>query len=889
MYELPYGNTQQLNLDWFIKRWKEFYEEWEQTKTEIDGALDEEVQKVEDAMEDLYAARDAAAASATAAAASAASASNDATIAANAATAAAASATLANTKATAAGLSEAAAALSASQAANDATAAATSASQASASASSATDSAQAAATSEQNIESIIEDAIQDATDAAVAEATADAEAAATAAESSASDAADSATAAAASATAADSSADDAADSATAAAGSATAAAGSASDAADSATAAAASAASIVVDSAMSDSSTNPVQNKVINGEITELKTAITQKSDWYDYTVSGAVAKIEDGIPNLPIKGIALNVDYAQSGSGYASMTNVRTITVPTSLKVNHSGSDTSDPTEYDFDASQLLATGTLSYNGDGTWTLTPKYVLVEVPYAFFSSASEKGLSSSGDSVWFRNCFYSSGNGVTYRNTKRRSGGYFCISNAFSVVKGLNDTKNNSSQYRLYLRNQSGWTTAAEALADIQSYYNNGGTVQFLYEPTDTLPTYSFTTEQIVALSGENNFWGNSGDISVTYAVDVSELLASIEDEISDIGDIVYNPTPETDILGANDDAVNKIWASRWLRSETAVPLSLLWFTDLHRWQTPLDRVIKFKNYLQTNGIIDDSIVTGDLVRNSAGEGNTFKTFWEGTSGAEDIMIALGNHDHYAQSETPHGRATFETLDNLFFGNVANWDVTRESNYPFYYKDYLDKGIRLIVADTFVKTAEADQTTWINNLLSDAITKNLAVVIACHYLALNSSMETQSVTIYDNSWSNNLARATGTDTMDYESTDFDLVACVTDFIADGGSFLCYMIGHTHTDIVSYPTGHPDQLIINCACASPDRSHETKLTTNDLPRYENTRTQDCFNVITFDATNKIIKCVRVGANVNMYQIPRTAFGYDVTNHQFISLI
>lgn len=295
MYELPYGNTQQLNLDWFIKRWKEFYEEWEQTKTEIDGALDEEVQKVEDAMEDLYAARDAAAASATAAAASAASASNDATIAANAATAAAASATLANTKATAAGLSEAAAALSASQAANDATAAATSASQASASASSATDSAQAAATSEQNIESIIEDAIQDATDAAVEEATADAEAAATAAESSASDAADSATAAAASAAAADSSADDAADSATAAAGSATAAAGSASDAADSATAAAASAASIVVDSAMSDSSTNPVQNKVINGELTQLKTALnfnTQSTDITDQLVEYTSAYI---------------------------------------------------------------------------------------------------------------------------------------------------------------------------------------------------------------------------------------------------------------------------------------------------------------------------------------------------------------------------------------------------------------------------------------------------------------------------------------------------------------------------------------------------------------------------------------------------------------------
>ena len=286
MYELPYGNTQQLNLDWFIKRWQEFYTQWQETEAGIDHALDAEVQRVEDAMTDLYAARDAAEASATAAAASATSASNDATIAANAATAAAASATLANTKATAAGLSEAAAALSASQAANDATAAATSASQASASASSATDSAQAAA---------------------------------------------------ASATAADSSADDAADSATAAAGSATAAAGSASDAADSATAAAASAASLVVDSAMSDSSTNPVQNKVINGELTELKTALHEdqrlESGTINFTISGTGGLV------ATTGEVGGNPSYSQTDyidvSGFHSLIYKRIKIVSTSSSVN--------------------------------------------------------------------------------------------------------------------------------------------------------------------------------------------------------------------------------------------------------------------------------------------------------------------------------------------------------------------------------------------------------------------------------------------------------------------------------------------------------------------------------------------------------------------------
>ena len=607
------------------------------------------------------------------------------------------------------------------------------------------------------------------------------------------------------------------------------------------------------------------------------------KADWYSYTLNGSVVTFDDAIANSPITKIVLNSTYTQSGTGTPSMSNVRPISVPSELTIKHSGSNTSNPTEYDIDASTLLATGTLEYNGDGTWTLKPKYVLVTVPYAFFSSATEISSAGSTNYWYFRNAFYNSGNGVTYRNRNRKSGGYFCISNCFSIYRNLNNTQNSSSQYRLTVYAQGTWTTRSAVLDDIKAYYDNGGTVQFLYEPTDTLPTYTFNTDEIKALTGENNIWSEQGSISVTYRIDVPKKFDEIDARF-DIAEL-----PKSDILTANDDAVNKILSSRWLRSETAKPLSLLWFSDIHRWQEPLNRILKFKTYLNSIGVIEDTIVTGDLVKNASSEGNTFKAFWQGTAGTEDILVALGNHDHYAQSSTPHGRATLSDLDSLFFDRIDNWGVERESNYPFYYKDYAQQGIRLIVADPFVVTSEADQTTWIEGVLADAKTNDLAVVVACHYLKLNSSAETQSVTIYDNNWSNNLARETGTTTMDYESTDFDLVACVSDFIEAGGNFLCYMIGHTHTDIVSHPTGHPEQLIINCACASDDRDHETKLTTNDLPRYDNTRTKDCFNVITFDAENKLIKCVRVGANVNMYQQPRTAFAYDVTNHTFISLI
>lgn len=340
---------------------------------------------------------------------------------------------------------------------------------------------------------------------------------------------------------------------------------------------------------------------------------------------------------------------------------------------------------------------------------------------------------------------------------------------------------------------------------------------------------------------------------------------------------------PKTDILLSNDDAVNKIWASRWLRSSTAKPLTLLWFSDIHRWTTPLERIIQFKNYLTDLGILNDAIVTGDLVRNSSDEESAFNSFWTNTTGTEDILIALGNHDHYDVGSQPHGKASFSKMDGLFFQTIDNWDVVRQSNYPFYYKDYDDEKVRLIIADPAVTSDEADETTWLEQTLDGAKTLGYSVIIASHFLV------TQAVSIYDNDWSNNLARDTATDSMSYDWNGCDIVSCVTDFINDGGKFLCYMIGHTHTDIVSYVANHPEQLIINVASASADREHETPLTTNDLPRYENSRTQDCFNVITFDAENSIIKCVRVGANINMYQQPRTAFAYDCNTNQFISLI
>lgn len=166
MYEYPFGGNQQLNLDWFLEEFKNLVAAWEAEKAGIDGALDDEIARAEEALADVFAARDAAAASATAAAGSASSAGTSATAAGNSATAAAASATLANNKATAAGLSEANAAQSASNASASETTASNAATAAAASATQAGNSATAAAASAASIEGDVDAAAASATAAA---------------------------------------------------------------------------------------------------------------------------------------------------------------------------------------------------------------------------------------------------------------------------------------------------------------------------------------------------------------------------------------------------------------------------------------------------------------------------------------------------------------------------------------------------------------------------------------------------------------------------------------------------------------------------------------------------------------------------------------------------
>lgn len=199
MFRFPWGDMHSLNLGWFLQKFNELREDWATAEAGIDGALDAEIQKAEDALSDVFAARDAAAASASAANSSALNASQSSLASMDARDQSVAARNAAQQAAADAAASETAAGNSATAAAGSATAAAGSATAASNAATNAAGSASDAAASAASIEGDVDAAAASATAAANSETAA--AGSATAAAGSASAAEQSATEAAASASA----------------------------------------------------------------------------------------------------------------------------------------------------------------------------------------------------------------------------------------------------------------------------------------------------------------------------------------------------------------------------------------------------------------------------------------------------------------------------------------------------------------------------------------------------------------------------------------------------------------------------------------------------------------------------------------------------------------
>jgi hypothetical protein len=278
--------------------------------------------------------------------------------------------------------------------------------------------------------------------------------------------------------------------------------------------------------------------------------------------------------------------------------------------------------------------------------------------------------------------------------------------------------------------------------------------------------------------------------------------------------------------------------------------LTLLHFSDLHDNFNTARRVMEYQKLYAS--YIDDVINTGDSMFTHYSGEYIFSAAWAHYNDfGKNILTVIGNHDSRANDDSSwYTNAGINCYNKFIAPSVENWGVTQPedadtSGKCYYYKDYTDKGIRLIVLDNMVMEGEnydENQITWFQDVLADALANNLAVVGAKHYSA--------HVTPFEGAWHERNATDTSACSVFYDAVDT--------FIGNEGKFICWISGHTHYNVLGTVDSHPNQLSIAVgSCAVDNYQYSTR----------EGAAQDCFNLISFDTTQKRIKVLRVGNTID----------------------
>lgn len=293
-------------------------------------------------------------------------------------------------------------------------------------------------------------------------------------------------------------------------------------------------------------------------------------------------------------------------------------------------------------------------------------------------------------------------------------------------------------------------------------------------------------------------------------------------------------------------------------------PLVLLHYSDLHGQKECQDRIDEYRNYWKD--YIDDTIQTGDIIADKWADDFIFG------DGQKDIMSVIGNHDTATgtgNSRVWRAKQGLESYNRYIEPFVSNWNVVQPENadtfgYCFFYKDYSDSKIRLVVLDSWNDDADykAVQSSWLTSVLADARTNGMSVVIASHF-------RLRAETLLRTPFTKPNAEV---ESPDSSGNNDPYVIIVKEFKDAGGELVCWICGHAHYDAISKTSeANGSQISICVGNASRWGSNNNLKITNSMivTDDEDFKTFDLFNVIAIDTYYKLITILRVGSEWDKY--------------------
>ena len=388
-----------------------------------------------------------------------------------------------------------------------------------------------------------------------------------------------------------------------------------------------------------------------------------------------------------------------------------------------------------------------------------------------------------------------------------------------------------------------GWVTGKHKITIDGEYY-------LLIKAVPEVTSVSYTVEDLTS------------QITVYECQDINTRVEDIEEKVGmnryDIN--TFNP----DIVSMLNQAEKPLSVKSLEYLTQTKPLALLHFSDVHADGECLERLSQLKSDITDK--IDDFICTGDIVNNDILD--DFSFFGDHTP-SQKYLVAIGNHDAWNGDNTAYVGES-EQYARYIAPNVANWGVVGGSGKTYYYKDYAEKKVRLIVLNDILTGSEMGaQTSWLTEVLNGAKTAGYTVVIAKHY-PLND-FEKFDVTF------------SPVDIDSYLSFDETFEPIVQSFIDNGGSFACYLCGHYHNDIVGYSKNYPKQMFIAVDAFSLPSCNAN----SEIMRIKGERTHDLANIVLIDTSCTTVKVIRIGANRDRYLRNKNTLSINYNTGKIIS--
>ena len=243
------------------------------------------------------------------------------------------------------------------------------------------------------------------------------------------------------------------------------------------------------------------------------KTENKNKADIINNELTGSTIYFTDGINNSPVNKLIVNIEPVQEGSGTPTPNNVRNIIGWNAAIINYSGADTQNPNVLNVswqNEAGIVYGGILDVT---TGLLTVTKALVEL--------AVEDMNNTETYPGWKNTGIESIIGVG-------------INQKFTSILNIGDTfsANTTSGTGTIFLPRSAYNLTQEQWKE--QYPNL--TIQIIAEYQNP-ETYQLTPHEIRTLLGTNNFWANTGDVTVNYKADtklyIDSKFQSLEDRLS--------------------------------------------------------------------------------------------------------------------------------------------------------------------------------------------------------------------------------------------------------------------------------------------------------------------------------------------------------------------